>query len=121
MISMALQGSTNVSVLGNIFAEVFSLPPWCSYLVWVLAYIIFIAINFESKRFFRVNLILNSYCCIVLGIYIIWMLFMLPGKGNISAISMDGKITSSQVPTAINVIYTLPYAIWWFVGMEVNP
>jgi hypothetical protein len=47
------------------------------------------------------------------------MLFNLPSKGRIESIFIDGTTTATKYPSFIDVVYTLPYAIWWFVGMEV--
>jgi hypothetical protein len=55
-----------------------------------------------------------------LVIYIIWMIITVPYKGNASWLVIDGRDDAHQYPTMSNVIYTFPYAIWWFVGMEVR-
>jgi hypothetical protein len=120
MISMALQGSTNVSILGSVFINVFDMQPWGAYVVWVVAYAIFIMVNFNEKRFFQINLWMNLYCCALLVIFIVGMLINLPFHGNISGIAIDGMTQYSRFPTASDIIITLPYAIWFFVGMEVR-
>jgi hypothetical protein len=120
MLSMALQGSTNVAVVGNILVDVFLFPKWVAYVAWIVSYTTFVIINLKEVRFFRVTFIMNLYCCSVLVCYIGCMLWNLPSQGDVTSIIVDGKAPSTQLPSVINIIHTLPYALWWFAGIEVR-
>jgi hypothetical protein len=51
--------------------------------------------------------------------YIVFAVAFVPEKGDLTWISFSGDTPYTQTPTFENVVTCLPYAIWWFVGMEV--
>ncbi|ORZ40029.1 hypothetical protein BCR44DRAFT_71019 [Catenaria anguillulae PL171] len=121
MISFAQQAATNVAIISRYVKRIFDLPAASVYALWIFFYAIMVFVNLNSKRFFRSTLLINSYCCLALFGYMIWAGSRMPAIADWTWLSFTGTDQFTAELSLVKVIDCLPYAIWWFVGIEAFP
>ena len=103
--------------IGQWFCDAFSLSSSFQPIFWIVIQGLSIIVFSDAKLFLRVN---AFYCVLALFLIILVAFLLIPFSSNFTQ-NITGSNESLLPQGGLGVFYSLPYAIWFYVGGEVVP
>ena len=109
--------AASLLTLSLLFCELYNLTPNWEPLFWCIIILVSIPVFMDLKLFLRVNAASTIISVVLL---VIFTFMMIPFATNFTQ-NITGSNESLLPQGGLGVFYSLPYAIWFYVGNEVIP
>jgi hypothetical protein len=124
LLSFSVQTSQSISGLVADFQTCVKLENSLFTAIFCLAfYCLITIINLKARFFFIFAKIFTSYVCFILLLYIVWAISQVPYRGEFKWLSTV-QVTEMEFVYPelkfMQIVDCLPYAMWWFLAMEVR-